>query len=68
MSLHGLDHYLTTDPSDWAEYEEREEACCFMGRMMDDDFDYQEDLERLSERLGYLRSLLPPDINDEVPF
>jgi hypothetical protein len=39
-----------------------------MGRMMDDDFDYQEDLERLTERLEYLRRLSPPDINDEVPF
>jgi hypothetical protein len=37
-----------------------------MGRMMDDD--YQEDLERLTERLEYLRRLSPPDINDELPF
>jgi hypothetical protein len=67
MSLHGLDHYLTTDPEDWAEAEEREEVRA-MGRMMDDDFDYEIDLERLSERLSYLRSLSPPSINDEVPF
>jgi phytoene/squalene synthetase len=67
MSLHGLDHYLT-DPEDWAEYEERDDAARCMGRMMDDDFDYQEDLERLTERLEYLRRLSPPEINDEVPF
>jgi hypothetical protein len=67
MSYHGLDHYLTTDPSDWAEAEEREEVRA-MGRMMDDDFDYQEDLERLTERLEYLRRLSPLEIDDNLPF
>ena len=68
MSLHGLDHYLTTDPEDWAENEEREEVSRAMGRMMDDDFDYEVDLERLTERLEYLRRLSPPEIDDSTPF
>lgn len=63
----GLDHWITTDPADWLEAEERDEACRCMGRMMDDEFDYEADLERLTERLNYLRSL-SSDINDEVPF
>lgn len=67
MSYRGLDHWITTDPEDWAEAEEREEVRA-MGRMSDDDFDYQEDLERLSERLEYLRRLSPPEIDDSTPF
>ena len=61
------DHWKSTDPEDWAEAEEREEVRA-MGRMMDDDFDYEIDLERLIERLNYLRSLSPSEIDDSLPF
>jgi hypothetical protein len=81
MSLDGLDNWITKDTwydenlgpdwSDWLDAEEQERAEVedrAMGRMTDDDFDYETDLERLKERLNYLRGLLPPEIDDSCPF